>query len=312
MLYFSVIIPNYNHGRFLKQRIESILNQSYKYFEIIILDDASDDNSKEIIENYRGNSLISHIVYSSKNSGSPFKQWAKGIKLAKYDWIWIAESDDFASLGFLDEAVTIINKNENIGFWFCNSIVENDDGSCTTTSEISEKLLQSQRWNSDYTSTGIEEINTGLRYFSNIPNSSAVLFKKDIATEYLVQIENFKYCGDWFIYISILQYCDIHYTHKHLNTFRRTQTSLSIKDKDRNIVIKKAELFRILNLLYRIQKVNDKKKLLLLFIKFHIGIGFKTEGLVKLINILLNYFRINFWLTTLFIFRRLLLVFKHG
>lgn len=311
MVYFSVIIPNYNHGPFLKQRIESILNQSYKYFEIIILDDASNDNSKEIIENYRGNSHISHIVYSPKNSGSPFKQWAKGIKLAKYNWIWIAESDDFSRAGFLEEAVTIINKDEKIGFFFSNSTVENDEESTTTTSEISQKLLQSKRWNSDYTSTGIEEINYGLKYFSNIPNASAVLFKKDIASEYLTQIENFKYCGDWFLYISILQHCDIHYTYKNLNTFRRTQTSLSIRDRDKSIITKKAELFRILNLLHRIQNVSDKNNLLSWFIKFHIGIGFKTEGLFKLVNILLNYFKINFWLTTLFLFRRTLLVFKN-
>jgi len=48
--FVSVIIPNYNHSKFLKERIDSVLNQTFQNFEVIILDDCSKDNSKEIIE----------------------------------------------------------------------------------------------------------------------------------------------------------------------------------------------------------------------------------------------------------------------
>ena len=51
----SVIVPNYNHARFLQQRIESILNQTYSDFDLLILDDMSPDNSREVIEQYRQN-----------------------------------------------------------------------------------------------------------------------------------------------------------------------------------------------------------------------------------------------------------------
>lgn len=66
----SVIIPNYNHSSYLKERIDSILNQTFQNFEVIILDDCSTDNSKEIIELYRDHTKVSHIVYNEKNSGS--------------------------------------------------------------------------------------------------------------------------------------------------------------------------------------------------------------------------------------------------
>jgi glycosyltransferase involved in cell wall biosynthesis len=83
----SVIVPNYNHAKFLKERIDSILNQTIQDFELIILDDCSTDNSREIIESYRQLPNVS-IFYNSKNSGSPFKQWKKGINRAKGKYIW--------------------------------------------------------------------------------------------------------------------------------------------------------------------------------------------------------------------------------
>ena len=69
----SVIIPNYNHSTFLTERIDSILNQTYQDFELIILDDCSIDNSVSIIESYRNNEHVTHIVLNEQNTGSTFK-----------------------------------------------------------------------------------------------------------------------------------------------------------------------------------------------------------------------------------------------
>ena len=77
----SVIIPNYNHAKYLEQRIDSVLNQSYQDFEVIILDDCSKDNSRDVIEKYRSHERVSHIVYNEQNSGGTFNQWNKGLSL---------------------------------------------------------------------------------------------------------------------------------------------------------------------------------------------------------------------------------------
>ena len=74
--------------------------------ELIILDDASTDNSKEIIERYRRQERVTHIIYNEVNSGSAFRQWRTGISLAKGDWVWIAESDDYCSSAFLETLLT--------------------------------------------------------------------------------------------------------------------------------------------------------------------------------------------------------------
>src|SRR5215218_1678286 len=119
---FSVIVPNFNHGGFLEQRIESILRQTFQDFELIILDDASTDNSMAIIEQYRNHPKVSHIIQNKTNSGSPFRQWIKGIDVALGNWIWVAESDDFADETFLQSAADAIANNPTIGLYYCDTI----------------------------------------------------------------------------------------------------------------------------------------------------------------------------------------------
>ena len=102
MSQISIIIPNYNHAKYLPQRLESVYNQTYQDFEVILLDDCSNDDSVTILNTYAKHLKTSHVVFNDKNSGNTFTQWAKGIALAKGDFIWIAESDDVADLSFLE------------------------------------------------------------------------------------------------------------------------------------------------------------------------------------------------------------------
>ena len=97
----SIIVPNYNHARYLPDRLLSIEQQTYQDFEIILLDDCSTDNSRDLIFNYASNPKVSQCILNEKNSGSPFIQWVRGISLAQGEWIWIAESDDLADPMFL-------------------------------------------------------------------------------------------------------------------------------------------------------------------------------------------------------------------
>ena len=57
----SVVAPNYNHARYLHRRLESILRQTFRDFELIILDDASTDNSREVIESFTGDPREGHL-----------------------------------------------------------------------------------------------------------------------------------------------------------------------------------------------------------------------------------------------------------
>jgi len=124
----SVIVPNYNHSRYLEKRIDSILNQTFQDFELIILDDCSTDNSKDIIRQYKGHEKVGNIIFNECNSGSVFKQWKSGISLAKGEYIWIAESDDCADLEFLYKLLPVLENNKELGFVYCNSHVIDENG----------------------------------------------------------------------------------------------------------------------------------------------------------------------------------------
>ena len=101
----SVIIPTYCHAPYLRQRIDSVLAQSYPDFEVVLLDDCSTDGSREVIERYRNHPRIKQIVYNDRNGGSAFAQWRKGFALTQGEYIWIAESDDYADPAFLERCV---------------------------------------------------------------------------------------------------------------------------------------------------------------------------------------------------------------
>ena len=105
----SVIIPNYCHAKYLDQRIQSVLNQTYPNFEVIILDDCSPDDgaSRAVIEKYRFDPHVTHIIYNETNSGSTFKQWNKGFSLAEGELVWIAESDDFCEDMLLEKCIMV-------------------------------------------------------------------------------------------------------------------------------------------------------------------------------------------------------------
>jgi len=98
----SIIVPNYNHELFLEKRLDSIFTQTFTDYEVILLDDASSDNSISILEKYADHPSVSHFIINDTNSGSPFLQWKKGLSLAKGEFIWIAESDDYCDSNFLE------------------------------------------------------------------------------------------------------------------------------------------------------------------------------------------------------------------
>lgn len=75
----SVIVPNFNYARFLRRRIDSILSQTYQDFELILLDDASSDDSRAVIDLYRGNPHVTHVCINDVNSGGVFHQWRRGL-----------------------------------------------------------------------------------------------------------------------------------------------------------------------------------------------------------------------------------------
>ena len=123
----SVVVPNYNHSRFLRRRIDTILSQTFQNFELILLDDCSTDDSRSILSSYAGDSRVT-IEFNKTNSGSTFKQWNKGVRLARGKYVWIAESDDYADERLLERLVTRLEENPSSVLCYCRSWRVSADG----------------------------------------------------------------------------------------------------------------------------------------------------------------------------------------
>lgn len=215
----SIIVPNYNHASFLEKRITSILEQTHQDFELIILDDCSSDGSRLLIEQYRGHPKVSHIVYNDSNSGSPFAQWNKGIDLARGEFIWIAESDDYADEKLVETLLPAFD-DVTVGIAYCSSYWIND------IDEIKEDL---SLFSQSFTVDGQEIYLKELVKRCIIQNASSALIRKIYISDYITTLHRFKYCGDWVFYGDILMRSNLWYTPLKLNYFRWYHNNTSSK-----------------------------------------------------------------------------------
>lgn len=215
----SVIIPNYNHGPFLRQRIDSVLCQSFDDFELIIVDDFSTDDSREIIESYRSHPKVSQIVFNEQNSGSAFKQWVKGISMAKGEWVWIAESDDWSDPLFLERMMQAVAENPSCGLAYCRSYRTDEQGNILW--EVSDDK-------SSVCHPGETFVCETLSCYNPLVNVSACLFKRSLFKPHDVALyENMRLCGDWLFYVLLAEQADVVEVKSPLNYCRRHGTNIS-------------------------------------------------------------------------------------
>jgi len=227
----SVIVPNYNHSKFLELRLKSILNQTHENFEVILLDDYSNDESREILFGYTDHPKVTQCIFNHFNSGNTFAQWNKGIGLAQGEFVWIAESDDYCEKTFLEELLKPHFSNSDLALSFCQSHRMNACGKVTGnwithTSEYEENIFRE-----DFEIDGNEFIEKYLIHKNVIPNVSAVLFKKKELKKIapLLFKPFMRYNADWFYYVQLLCNSKVAYVAEALNYFRYHENSVIAK-----------------------------------------------------------------------------------
>jgi len=107
MPYFTIVIPSYNRGHIVGRAIESVLNQSYSDFEIIVVDDGSTDNTKEVVCQY----MDSRINYFFQENSGVSAARNTGSKLAKGDYLVFLDSDDYVNDIWLKDFFTLLQHN---------------------------------------------------------------------------------------------------------------------------------------------------------------------------------------------------------
>ena len=223
----TAIIPNYNYGRYLELRLRTILDQTLPPTEIIVLDDASTDYSLEII---RTISLISNtpikIITNDTNTGNPFVQWANGLQHATGELVWIAEADDYCEPTLLETLANEMVDNSVVMAWSDSIVVDNLGASHGFeyknyfTSEFGDY------WQTHFTMHGSELIKRCLLSANVVPNASAVLFRRKVVDVDLSLIQQYRFSGDWWFWISLAQKGKVTYRSEALNYHRRHSQSV--------------------------------------------------------------------------------------
>ncbi len=112
----SIVIPTYNYAAFLPTAIRSCLDQTYKPIEILVVDDGSTDNTKDVIKEFNN-----HITYFFQENRGVSAARNRGLELAKGDYITFLDSDDYLTNDSLELRIEILKKHTDIGIVFTST-----------------------------------------------------------------------------------------------------------------------------------------------------------------------------------------------
>ena len=191
-----------------------------------------------------------HIVFNDENGGSTIKQWKKGIKLSKGEWVWIAESDDYADIHFLEKLIPVVGNNELVAMAYSQTFDVDEKGSIIESRIKWTNNFTDNIWRKDFCIKGKDFLK--FLYEKNVvPNASACLVKKNYLQTALnkdIGIENFKMCSDWFLWLLIADLPGVYisFINNHLNYFRDIQQSTrnhNSKEKLANRLLEEAKIF---------------------------------------------------------------------
>jgi len=236
----SIIVPNYNHAPFLSQRLGSIFAQTLRDFEVILLDDASTDNSVQALEIAGKDQRVKTLILNTENSGSPFKQWNRGARHASGEYLWFAESDDYADSHFLEVLVHFLDQHPSVGIAYCDSYEIDEFGTLLGGCQYEPDLDTNLRWKADFLNKGKDECRDFLVAKNTIPNASAVLLRHEVFHAVGGANESFLVSGDWDLWIRMLMVSDVaflarplNYFRQHRGTVRQTKTRSVIRESVR-------------------------------------------------------------------------------
>ena len=226
----SVIVPNFNHAPYLRERLDTIYSQTYPNFEVILLDDCSTDDSRDILNEYAQKySDITRVAFNDVNAGKVFLQWNKGLSLARGEYIWIAESDDYSSPDFIETLMKYFCR-ESCMIAFARSVFMQEGKQIWSTEEYLSDVKR-MHWDAPFTLTAATAVKLGFGYKNIIPNVSSAIFRNigQIPDEVIETCSSMHLSSDWIFYLSLIKGGTLSYTNETVNYYRVHPQSTSLK-----------------------------------------------------------------------------------
>jgi len=207
----SVVIPTYNQPNFLRQAINSVLKQTHKNFELLIVDDCSTDNTADVVHSYKDTRI--QYIKTEKNLRPP-GSWNFGAKKAKGDFISVLPHDDIWHSNFLEEMINQFKVNPNIAFAQCNfNVINKNTVIVQAHSDIKEISF----------SKGVDALEWQLKHLRC--NPAALLFNLSKIKEAGFWRED--YWDDWAIIIKLAYRYGFSYTQSIYCSVRNHDNNLS-------------------------------------------------------------------------------------
>lgn len=222
----SIVFTSFNHREFLVQALESILNQTYRNFELIIVDDCSTDGSQEVIMGFYHRypqQIKLHLL--SQNTGSYVKASNYGASHASGQYILFAQCDDYSEPTQLEELSKRLFSNSNAGVSFSSSRLVNEKG-ISLGSDFDYRSYSFRKSCKSETLIRGKKMFQFLTHSCVIPNLSAALINRDLFVSIGGFSENFIMAADWDLWFKLAARTDFYYIPEHLNNFRQHGTTI--------------------------------------------------------------------------------------
>lgn len=233
----SVIVPLYNHENFIKQGLESIIHQTYKNIEIIVIDDGSVDNSYAVAKKTLERGCRPFICFSQENKGAHVTI-NTGIAKAKGKYLAILNSDDYFEVNRFSILLGELEKSDSeiafSGVEYVNELgIKIKEGH-----QLAGNFTKKQKYASQFPSVGFALLDSNMAI-----STGNFVFTKELY-EKIGGFSDLKFCHDWDFILSSLKFCEPIFINQRLysyrfhgdNTFLRLQNIL--KDEHRSVLSK--------------------------------------------------------------------------
>lgn len=236
----SVIVASFNHARFLPQRMESLLSQTYEHLEILVIDDQSSDNSLDVLRQYGSDPKVRMIV--REENGGWVTVSNQGVELSSGEYVIFANCDDDCDQLMIESLVKALAENPSAGMAFCRSLlVDESDHVLGDDFRVRETAFQ-RRCASDTLLSG-SEFSRFLLESCVVPNLSAALFRRECLVTVGDLSASYRVVCDWDLFFRVAEQYDVCYLSDPLNRFRQHPRTIRGRTEDRVVY---AEYLRLL------------------------------------------------------------------
>lgn len=273
-IFFSIILCSYNSQKFITKTLDSIINQSYKNWELIIVDDGSKDNSSQIIKNYINNNNNFKIKYFYNNNSGLASSRNFAINRASFKWIALIDHDDIWNFDKLEiQSKDIKNNSNNYLFFSDYRIIKNNKflftkfDICKSKDNFVPSKLKLNK-NDGY---------LNLIKYGCFIGTSTVIFNKEIFKKINLFDSKYKFICDYIVFMNIAKEYDIFCNENVLASWTQHSDQSSVKMEKIYFI----EMFNLYKNIYKDLKINIFIKIIILkrHIKLLISYFLKNYGI---------------------------------